>query len=257
MSENNKHVLYWVGRGFGEPLILSLVAKILRDNNIDAYYKESRKTQGLTDDALQINFNDSSCAYHTWSYDIKNSKSIMQQYIDHYSDVFNKKIEITRNYIPVKYHDIANTQAYDVAIHSQTGDWTPYRNWPYFAVLKILLAKDKISYIDLAEKRIYGIEYLNYVNKAKVYLGLETGPSHYVSQFAKNKCLILQGGFSTFDFWASSYCYERIQIDDVACRPCFISWKDIVAGNKCKSCNKCMFEIDPIAVFEKIREMLK
>lgn len=117
--------------------------------------------------------------------------------------------------------------------------------------------KDKISFIDLAEKPIYGIEYLNYVNKAKLYVGLDTGPSHYISQFMRNRCLIIHGGFVTFEYVFSLYGYDRIQIEDMPCRPCFLSWQQIAAGNKCKYCNKCMMEIDPSVVMDKIREMLK
>jgi hypothetical protein len=258
MLENNKHILHWKGTGFGEPLVMSMVARIIRDNGIpNVFFKESRKTAGLLEDTVPTTFSEDNCIWHRFVYSIDNPKPILQQYLDYYSKVFNKKLEQTINYVPVKYHDIPEIPSYDVVIHSRTGDFTPYKQWCYFPTLKKMLEKSGIRFIDLAEHPIFGIEYLNWANKAKLYVGLDTGPSHYVSQFVQGRCLILQGGFVTYEYWASPYNYEHIQVEDIPCRPCFLSWNKIAEGNRCKLCNKCMMEIDPLVVFDKVREMLK
>lgn len=256
MSEKIKDIIYWKGKGFGESLILSRLVNILQDNGINVFFKEGRKTQGLIENSFPITYDDKNYNLLAWDYDIKIKKSIMQQYIEKAENYFNKRIQITKDYIPVKYYDISEIGSFDVILHSKTGNWTPYRNWAYFTELKILLKRNKITALDLAEYPIYGIKYLNYVNKSKLYVGLETGPSHYISQFMRGRCLILQGGFSTYDFWASSYGYEHLEID-IECKPCFINWENILNGKKCQFCNKCMMNIDPIVVFDKIKEMLK
>jgi len=165
------------------------------------------------------------------------------------SDVIlhDKEFVIERNYIPVKYeeHDINSV---DVVLNTKTGKYTPYREWPYFNELKLLLRKNNISYLDIDENKIYGIELLNYIKKAKLYIGLETGASHYVSQFANNKSIILQSGYTTASFWASYYEYEFLQTF-VSCSPCF-------KRENCNNKYKCMTRLDADFVFNKVIERM-
>ena len=180
------------------------------------------------------------------------------QYITHYSDLFERPLKIYRNYIPVKYYEIPEVRQVDVVFNKNTGPYTPYKKWPYFDELCKLFDQHKITHINLDRdwRETYGIKCLNYVRKAKVYLGLDTGMSHYVSRFANGKALIIQGGFNYFERWSWLYDYEAIQIEDMPCRPCRILKKDVKQGNKCPYDNRCMKEIDPQWVFDKVCERL-
>jgi len=195
----------WRGRGFGEPLILAKVASILLDNGLDIIYKERKKVAGLVDCKNIIRMDQSreirGYEYHDWVYSIYDRTPIILQYIKHFEEVFERKIEVTRDTIPVIFYEI-ETPTYDVVLHTNTGSWSIYRMWPYFDELESLLDKQGITHIEIANRKRYGriggIKYLNYVNNAKLYVGLETGPSHYVSSIAKNKTLIIQSGFAEY-----------------------------------------------------------
>lgn len=252
----------WPGRGFGEHLIIAKVTSILVDNNLDVILKERYKIAGLVD-CKKIPYLSDSTKYdeyekHIWFYNIQDRTPIILQYIKHFEEVFERKIEVTRGTIPVIFYKM-EVPTYDIILHTNTGGWSIYRVWPYFDELKSLLDKHKISYIDIADRkkhgRIGGIQYLNYVNNAKLYVGLETGPSHYVSSITKNKTLIIQSGFAEYNFWAYGYQFEHIQIE-VPCRPCFLNINNIKEGKGCPYNHKCMAEIGPQDVFNRIEKML-
>jgi len=237
---------------------MSLVVNILNDNGIDAVLRDHKKVKELVDCPLVTKkASDETFQVHSWTYKCC-SKPIILQYIEYFESVIDKKLKVTRNYIPVKFHDIPETPLVDVAMGTITGNWTPYRNWPYFEELKKLFDKEGITYVDLDAGEIKGIECLNYVKKCKLYLGLETGMSHYVSQFANGKALILQGGFTEFDFWAHLYDYDYLQVEDVPCRPCFINKKHISRkGIKCEYDHMCMKGLRVDRVFKAIVERIR
>jgi hypothetical protein len=190
-------------------------------------------------------------------YSIKDRAPIVVQYIKHFEEIFERKIEITRDHIPVIFNKM-DVPTYDVILHTNTGSWSIYRMWPFFEELKSLLTKQGISWIDIADRkngRIGGIKYLNYVNNAKLYVGLETGPSHYVSSIAKNKTLILQSGFAEYNFWAYLYKFDHLEVE-VPCRPCYLNVNDIRDNKGCPYNHRCMREISPQDVFNKIEKML-
>lgn len=177
--------------------------------------------------------------------------NIITDLIEEFSGEFNitQSIKVNRNYIPVQFQEFNKVPAYSVVIVSETGYWTSYRNWPYFKELKELLKMAKIDFFDLSENRIRNIEFLNYIKKAKVFVGLETGASHYASKFANGKSIIIQSGYSDFDYWAGLYDYDHIK-HDVECSPCWLR-------NGCFYDHKCMKDIKPEHVFEKILKKLK
>jgi hypothetical protein len=129
--------------------------------------------------------------------------------------------------------------------------------WPRLNRFKKILRQEGVSFIDLDRKGILGIECLNYVKKAKVYIGLDTGMSHYVSKFANGKTLALNGGFAAFDFWAYLYDYQCIEVPSVPCRPCYINKREIKSGERfCDKRNMCMREIEPGLVFREVVKRL-
>lgn len=250
--------LWWRGRGFGEPLVMSLVVNILNDNGVDSALRDRGKVKELVDCPLiSADAPKGTFQTHAWEYKCC-SKPIILQYIEHFESVIGKKLKINRNYIPVKFYDIPEIPSVDVAMGTETGKWTPYRNWPYFGELKKLFAKEGITYVDLDADRIRGIKCLNYVKKCKLYLGLETGMSHYVSQFANGKALVLQSGFTEFKFWAYLYDYDYLQVENVPCRPCFINKQHIVREErKCGHDNMCMKSLSVDRVFKAIVKRIR
>ena len=259
---NKKLCIIWPGRGFGEQLILARVTSILTDAGIDVIFKERYKVVGLVD-CNKIQYVEDIKKYsdyvsHIWIYSIQDRTPIIVQYIKHFEEFFERKIEITRDHVPVIFNKM-DVPTYDVILHTNTGSWSIYRFWPYFDELKSLLTKQGISWLDIADRkngRIGGIRYLNYVNNAKLYVGLETGLSHYVSSIAKNKTLIIQGGFTEYNFWAYLYKFDHLEVEDVPCRPCYLNKIDIANGKGCPYNHRCMREISPQDVFNKIEKML-
>ena len=248
-------ILKWRGKGFGERLMVALLSCILTDNGINTVFGHRYKILvdcpiHDLDNKMHRTYKRIFCEYET------TEEPIILQRIKYFEELTKRKIEVTKNHIPVKFYDIPSIPSVDVVMCTRSGAYSPYRNWPYFDELKKLLNKEKISFVDLNAEEIFNIECLNYVKKSKLYLGLETGTSHYVSQFANGKALILQGGFSIFDFWAYPYDYEYLQINNIHCRPCFINRGNIKEGQGCKYDNMCMKEIKANQVFTRIIQKL-
>lgn len=257
--------LEWMGKGFGNALILAHLTKILVDNGIDAVFNHKRKTRGLVDvPILDPNDNKKRIVFNgVLSSDSKTKvaeEPVMMYYIREFRKMTGKNIEFDRkrhNFVPVLFHEIDSTKRIDVALCTKTGTWTPYRDWLYFDELKEMLHSSGISYIDLNNPAILSNDCLNVVAKSKVYVGLDTGTSHYVSKFANRKGLIIQGGFNPFFYWAWQYEYEPI-VTSVECpyRPCFINRYDIYNGIVCDQEVSCINKISVKQVFNKIVEKL-
>lgn len=254
MTESG-YCLWWRSKGFGEPLMAGMFTSILNDNGINAVFYNHRAAKGLLDCPEYDKNNEMHQAYKKmrWrrGYD-PTKKPIILQMIPSFEKRTGKKIKITRDCVPVKFYDIPDVPFVDVVMCTQTGKWAPNRNWPYFDELKKLLNREQVSFVDLNAEKIRSIECLNYVKKCKLYLGLETGTSHYVSQFANGKALILQSGFSEFNFWTYPYDYECLQADSIQCSPCFVTRKITEVGKGCKYNHVCMREISAERVFTRI-----
>lgn len=227
----------------GDHLLASLLVSILRDQNIDAYFwSDSDEIRELVDCPIRKGYD------YRFVYEPEqqwDGRSIMQKALDNcqtYLGITNLKL--TRTVIPVKYHDLPQVPQVDVAICSSTGFWSKYRNWPYFEQLKHEFDRHGITWIELGQKR--GVECLNYVKKAKIYLGLETGVSHYVSSVAK-KALIIQSGYSNINYWCS-YGYAYIQLE-LPCSNCFLR-------NGCAHGHACMKNITTETVLREITKLL-
>ena len=233
--------------GFGDHLLGSLFVNILNDNKIPAVLdsKYSHLVEAPIwsgEDGVRWNIN--YFPPHHGGGKCGPGSSI----IENMSIFFKRDVGVdlpivnNRNHIPVKYHDIPNISATDVVIGSKGLPTALARQWTYFKELKENLNAFGISYVDLDEQNIKNIECLNYVKKCKLYLGLETGTSHYVSQFANGKGIIIQSGFTNHEFW-SIYDYEFIETH-TKCSPCF----DWVCSNECQ----CIKDITVLMVLEKI-----
>jgi hypothetical protein len=250
-------VTRWHGKGFGEAVHASLFCHILNDNGIPSVYKEHRNTRGLLDVPLFDPDIHKDWVYWKWKYKL-NDIPIMLQMIEKVEKWLEVKIKIhkKRNHIPIIFHKM-KVPKYDVVMNTATGGFSPYKKWHYFSELKRLMESAKISYLDLDQNLKHSIECLNLVKRSKLYLGLDTGMSHYVSRFAGGKALILNGGFVDFKYWAYLYNnYELIQVVDVPCRPCYKNWTHKESGDGCQYENRCMEEISPEIVFERICERL-
>jgi len=234
----------------GDALMAATIVAILNDNNIPAALKTDR-TDVLSYVDVPI-WNETTIGIHyNWRYEsfypIPPNYSFVSKTLDHLTETYHlKPIKFTRNCVPVNftYEDVPK---YDIAIGTKTSNWTIYRNWPYFKELKTLLDKEKITWIDMDEENIYGNTCLNIVNNSKLYLGLETGRSHYVSIVANGKTLILQSGYCLSNTW-SIYDYKFLDLK-VDCSPCYLQ-------NNCKFNHKCMANIKPEIVLAKILELI-
>ena len=252
----------WRGKGFGNALLLALLTKICNDNDIPAVFSQHKSTIGLVDVPLYENDNKEHEQYHVYNWlGIRNTywrknvdEPVLIQYLKHIGSLCGKTLVVDErhNHIPVVFKEI-EVPSVDVVMCTQTGPWAPYRDWPYFEELKQKLSDNNITFVDLHEKGIYSIECLNYVKNAKLYLGLETGMSHYVSKYANGKALIIQSGFCPFGYWAWNYDYDYVKAEVVCVfRPCFID-KNILGMNvKCPHDNYCMTSISVNSVFDEI-----
>jgi hypothetical protein len=256
MSKIERYKIFYPHHAFGDNLISVFFTATLSDNGFNAVLynpdiahladckvTDNSGTGGwLTFDCLR--------KFRT-GLDTDKKYNIITDLAEVFSEKFNisRKINIIRNYIPVKFREYDNVPAYSVVMVSETGYWTSYRNWPYFKELKELLKLSKIDFLDLSENRIRNQEFLNYVNKAKVFLSLETGASHYASKFAGGKTIIIQSGYCDFNYWAGLYDYDHIR-HDVKCSPCWLR-------KGCSWDHKCMKSIKPEFVFKKILKKLR
>lgn len=254
----------WTGRGFGNALILAHLTKIVNDNGIKAVFKEHKRVVGLVDVPLYDHEKHSGYFKHTYKmytnlYETEDFLPCTLEYLKNVSELVGREMKFERsehNYVPVIFYDMPETPIVDVVMWTRTGSWSPYRNWPYFEELKKLFNEEGITYIDARTEGVHSIELLNYVKRCKLYLGLDTGPSHYVSKFANWKTLIIQSGFSPFSFWAYAYEYDVIN-HDVPCQHCWINKEDMKRrGVVCQNEWSCITPITAEIVLEKVLRML-
>jgi len=247
---------YWDGTGFGDKLIAGWMVNILIDNGFTAHSGKNIVSH-LLDCPTRPPVNHSEhVVFLNPTIQKSSNTNIIDQKVDHLSSVVGKKLVIKDNFIPTLYKDVPEVESVDVSICSRTGIYTPYRNWPYFKDLKKMFDKEGITYTDMDRPgpgmrgwRNHWV--LNCVHKSKLYLGLETGTSHYVSKYAAGKALILQSGYSDFNYWAKYYDYDVLNFD-VECSPCFINQFQ----KPCTHSHKCMYSLKPKIVFDYVIEKL-
>ena len=241
---------------FGDNLFSAAVVEILRQNGFEAYL-DNKKIEHLVDCPIYdqrrmasrrvLSFN---CVRRNRTgKDTEVEHTVFTDLLSQFRKAVGLKDEIITNIdsIPVRWEEKRYSDQCDVVLVTETGSWTPYRNWPNFEELKNLLRGHSISYIDASEERCRDNDLLNRVRQSRLYVGLETGASHYVSRFANGKALIIQSGYSDFRYWAGAYDFEPVS-SRVECSPC---WK----REGCPG-HACMNEIGAETVFELIVQRL-
>ena len=214
------YYIYRTSTAIGDYMITAFFVRLLNDNGIQAFYSSQPyyelvavpKTMAIDKSKLFLIDYPSKEDEFDFGEDTS-TVSIMQHMIRRFKQTFNinKDIKIKTHYVPINFVDIPKIEGTDVAMVTQSGHWTPYRNWPYFEELKKELNNYNIKYIDISKENIKNQECLNWVKKSKLYLGLETGTSHLVSQVVNNS-LIIQSGYTHNNFW-NFYNYDYISHD--------------------------------------------
>lgn len=248
-----RYEICWGGSAFGDRLLAGWVCNILNFNGVNCSFNQLGEILNCKDFYNKRDFNETIKTPLNRTKKTNPDYTILTDLL--YCFLQQSKENLTIDQIDIKnaphpiiYKDIPEIKGVDVSIVSESGGWTPYRNWPYFDDLKKLLAKNNILYIDLSEKKVKNFEFLNYVKKSKIYLGLETGSSHYAAPFIKDNAFIIQSGYCSFDYWAAHYNFIKIE-NKMQCAPC---WK----RSNCVYNHECMTQISAEKVFKKIKEKL-
>ncbi len=110
-------------------------------------------------------------------------------------------------------HNLPDVPAsYDVVLCLDCGGWKPVRAYRRGEELEAALHKRGLSVLNLSRSatsaRFSLAEVLAHVKAAKLYIGVETGPTHLVSG-VHQKALILQSGIHSSAFWNV---YDRTHI---------------------------------------------
>jgi len=248
---NKTYKVFWGGPAFGDNLLAAWVVNILNFNHIPAVLSAPPRIEKLINSKM-FNSRDHSSDFTTVRLNRTKRKdpnfTILTDLLDFFikkskENITLAKIDIENAPHPVIYRHDPSIKGYDLCLVTQSGPWTPYRNWPHFSELKSLLVENGITFIDLSEEGVKGNNFLNYVKKSKIYLGLETGASHYAAPYAK-KGLIIQSGYCNFNYWAAHYNYQKIE-HPVKCAPC---WKK----KGCEHDHKCMRKIPASLVYNEI-----
>lgn len=245
------------GDAIGDHMMAAFFVQLLIDNNIDAVYGANyyRHLVAVPLSQPHEKYEEFYFQYHEGPLrrpHFNKEKTILELVIQRFCTKYDihKELKIVTPFVPVIFKEDPNIPKVDITLVTKSGKWSKYRNWPYFGELKKALTKKNLTFIDLTEKRIYDNNCLNYVKKSRLFIGLETGASHYVSMVA-NKALIIQSGYSSFDYWCP-YPFEYIA-EDVACKKCFIHCKS--RPYRCSKDHKCMRNLSVDEVMKKI-EML-
>ncbi|OYW71341.1 MAG: hypothetical protein B7Z37_28065 [Verrucomicrobia bacterium 12-59-8] len=95
-------------------------------------------------------------------------------------------------------------KTYDVVLSPDCGGWKPVRAYRRGVDLEVLLNKRGISVLNLSRSASHAKlrlpEVLAHVKAAKLFIGVETGPTHLVSG-VHQQALVLQSGIHRSAFW--------------------------------------------------------
>lgn len=241
------------GNAFGDNLLSGWFCRILNDNGIEAHYHHDRGfptheyVPGLTLKQPGIQYWEYEFTY-VGAWDINRLKpdlGFMEWLLDDFRRAYSIKTPLVRRdyWLPVNYKDDPRISGVDVVINSKTSQWVKLRDYPWFDGVKQGLTQAGIRWIDLDAQNIRGNDALNHVKKSILYLGLETGMSHYVSSVV-NKSLIIQSGFTNHKFW-NHYGYDIVE-HRVGCSPCQLRY------SPCPHNHGCMNGLEPAVVIERV-----
>lgn len=251
------YVLLRNGTAFGDNLLALWMVRVLNEHGVEVYF---RHQQGMDlSRYMDVPLHRGQPVKGIWEYTyvrayedyLKQPRSLMEWCLADFKAKFGLKVETPfEPRIPVKFVEDPTVGHHDVAINFSAGPWVRFRNWPHFPQLVRLLKAHGISFV-LLDESMKDHKCLTAVKRAKVYLGLETGVSHYVSSVV-NKGLVLQSGFTKNDFW-NMWGYEYLEYS-VPCAPCHI--RPAPTGRECPHGIKCMQELSPETVLKKLLSML-
>lgn len=161
------------------------------------------------------------------------------------------RIDYSKCFPIINYPTKSVKKTNDVLIISKCGGYSNVREYPHFNELKTSLKKNNISYIDANEQRLANYALLDALNDSKLFIGLETGPTMFLSQFlTRENSIVLSSGFVSFNYWGKYYNVDVVE-RSLPCAPCFI--KDV---KDCKYSHECMVEILPEFILDKIKTKL-
>lgn len=248
MNASCDYLITRFNHAFGDNLMAGMFTAILNDNGVRAsFYCNNADAAMYLDCPMVTQKVAPPSRRFNWAYEsgLRLNVNFMAYSLERFAQQFGTPpLQMTRRSVPVRYQDWEEAPTVSVVMCTHVGRWSRYRNWPYFDKLKLLLHERGISYLDLHEQNIYGERALSCVARARLYLGLETGMSHFVSSVAK-KGLILQSGYTNFEAWCS-YDYE-VQSVPVKCAPCYLR-------RGCKFRWKCMRHLSPESVLGAVLE---
>ena len=238
-------LIYRNNEFLGDELAAAQMVAILNDFGIEAcWWHDNPEFRALVDVPLWDGSEMKSWLFHYEPALKWDGRSILRKALDNFSaDFILPPIPISRTSVPIRYQDDPSIIGTDVVICSEVSIHSKYREYPRMNEVKQLLNEKGVRWRDLSEDKIRGNAVLNWVKKSKVYLGLETGVSHYVAGVV-NKGLILQSGYSNYYFWGTTYPYEALFVP-VECRNCFLR-------TGCPNDHKRMMLIEPREVVDKI-----
>lgn len=245
-NDRTKFKITRLGKPIGDILLASLFVHVLNDNGIEAVF------DGTTSiiNCPKPNENENYVKYE-FVYKNEVDKSILESAMIFFTEKFGitKKININRSFIPINFVR-QPCDSFDVVLVTKSGFWSEIRNWPFFDELKEMLSKNNITWKDITSEK--DNNFLNFIDKAKVFITLETGSSHLASQLiTKKKTLLIQSGYSKNSFW-NSYAYDTVIANDISCSPCFLR-----TLQHCKNGHNCMKKISVNEIFKKIQNKLE
>lgn len=241
------------GNAFGDNLLSGWFCRILNDNGIEAHYHHESNfpTEQYVPDLVLKRPGVDYCPYEftyvgAWDMNrLKPDLGFMEWLLDDFRRLHRIERPIVRrnHYLPVVYRDNPAIKGVDVAMNTSSSQWVKHRDYPWFDAIKHSFDRTGIRWVDLDQQRIRGNDALNHVKKSTVYLGLETGMSHYVSSVA-NHPLVIQSGFTNHRFW-NHYGYDVVE-HRVHCAPCQLRY------SPCPHNHSCMNGLDPSIIVERV-----
>lgn len=227
--KNARPIVVWRGCNvFGDTIMVAHLVSILRANGYNAIFQDTppfidilKVPRGGTGDHFEA-------AYEA----LDRKENIINGMLGKFARQFGvPKPELIKGPPPVAIEDRPNVPKVDIAICSQCGFWSEIREWPHFALLKNSLTSRGISWIDIndyikdiKDRRESAMVAGNIICNAKLYLGLETGMSHFAAGLVKpGQGLIIQTGYALPEYWTEQYGDILTIIQNrQQCAPCYL-----------------------------------
>jgi len=224
------------GAALGDTLLAALATNNLISAGVDAALDDDR---AIITEHVRVPIFSGSVEAEGWAFTYTpeaqwDGRCMLRKSLDNFAAAYfpGVRFPIFHRTLEMIFRDDPSIPAVDVVFNTKTGYWSPFRNWPHFGMLKTLLTAKKISWIDLDTLIADDNRCLNYAKKARLYIGLDCGMSHFLASVVRQG-LIVQSGYSEMSYW-STYAYHGI-FRDTECRRCYLTYRD-----KCSFEHECM-----------------